>query len=112
MSRATRPSGFPERLKAARKLRGLSQAELAKRSRFQPSAISRFETGASRPSFENLRRLASSLDVLTDYLLGLVDEPTGAGAPSDPLYRDYEKLTSAQREFARKFMADLAKMKK
>lgn len=100
---------FPGRLKAARELRGLSQAELADKARFQPSAISRFETGASKPSFENLRRLAGALRVSTDYLLGLVEDPTGAApAASDPLYRKLEKLTDEQREFAGKFLDDLA----
>ena len=112
MSRATRTKGFPENLKTARELRGLSQAELAERSGFQPSAISWFETGSSKPSFDNLHRLAAALEVRTDFLLGLVDEPTGSVASTDPLYRDFEKLTSEQREFARRYVADLAKMKK
>jgi transcriptional regulator with XRE-family HTH domain len=109
---ATPPAAFTERLKAARELRGLSQAQLAERSGFQPSAISRFETGASKPSFDNLRRLAAALEVSTDFLLGLVDEPTGTAASTDPLYRDFEKLTSEQRDFARRYVADLSKMKK
>lgn len=100
---------FPKRLKAARELRGLSQAELAEKAGFQPSAISRFENGAAKPSFDNLRRLAGALRVTTDYLLGLSDEPT-ASAPeaSDPLYRKLEELTDEQRAFAEKFLSDLA----
>jgi len=118
MSPASRRSrqDFPERLKAARELRELSQAELAEKAKFQPSAISRFETGAAKPSFDNLRRLAAALRVTTDYLLGLVEEPTGAAAPGDPqaqaLYRKLESLTDEKREFAEKFLSDLAEMGK
>lgn len=103
---------FPDRLKAARERRGWSQADLAERSGFQPSAISRFETGAVKPSFDNLRRLAGGLRVSTDYLLGLVEDPTAAAPPSDPLYRKLEALTDEQRAFAEKFLEDLAEMRK
>ena len=69
------PSGaFPERLRSAREKRGLSQGELAKRAGFQASAISHFETGSRKPSFDNLRRLADALEVTTDYLLGRVTD--------------------------------------
>ncbi|MGN8546962.1 helix-turn-helix domain-containing protein [Bradyrhizobium sp. 13971] len=54
---------FPDRLKSARDLRGLNQDQLAKRSGLQGSAISHFETGTRKPSFDNLRRLADALGV-------------------------------------------------
>lgn len=104
---------FPTRLKAARELRAVSQAELADKAGFQPSAISRFEGGLVKPSFDNLKRLAGALRVTTDYLLGLSNEPTkGAPEASDPLYRQLEELTDEQREFAKKFLADLTKLGK
>ena len=103
---------FPDRLKIARERQGWTQAELAEKAGFQPSAISRFESGAAKPSFDNLRRLAAVLRVSTDYLLGLVDEPAGAAPAGDPLYRKLEELTEAQREFAEKFLEDLAAMGK
>jgi transcriptional regulator with XRE-family HTH domain len=103
---------FPQRLAKARERRGWSQAELAEKAGFQPSAISRFETGAAKPSFENLRRLARALRVPTDFLLGLVDEPTVAAQPSDALYRKLEELTDEQRAFAEKFIEDLGQLGK
>ena len=75
MEESTRPSEvFPERLRTAREKRGLSQGDLANRARFQASAISHFETGTRKPSFDNLRRLADALEVTTDYLLGRVTD--------------------------------------
>lgn len=114
MSPARRPAQpeFPGRLKSARDRQGWSQAELADKAGFQPSAISRFETGAAKPSFENLRRLAGALRVSTDYLLGLSDDPAGAAPAPDPLYRKFEELTEEQREFAAKFLDQIADMGK
>jgi transcriptional regulator with XRE-family HTH domain len=65
----------------------------------QPSAISHFETGNRKPSFDNLRRLADALDVTTDYLLGRVGE-IGATAKADRLHRDIQKLKATDRSFA------------
>jgi transcriptional regulator with XRE-family HTH domain len=92
---------FPERLKKARESRGLSQGELAQRAGLQPSAISHFESGTRKPSFDNLRRLADALDFSTDYLLGRISEPASA-ATTDQLNRDLVRMTQDDRELAEK----------
>jgi len=102
---------FTKRLNSARKLRKLNQEELAKLTKLQPSAISHFETGSRKPSFDNLRRLSDALEVTTDYLLGRTDDPHGI-IKGDTLYRDYESLTTDEREIAKDFMASLAKRSK
>jgi len=100
---------FKERLKTAREeLRKWSQSELADRSQLPPSSIAHFESGSRKPSFDTLRRLATALDVTTDYLLGRVDEP-GLAEAGDPLYRDIGKLTGRDREIAKDFLEMLAK---
>ena len=108
MPESTRPSEvFPGRLRAAREKRGLNQGELASRAGLQASAISHFETGTRKPSFDNLRRLADALDVTTDYLLGRVtDSQVLAGA--DKLYRDLDRLTANDRDIAKDFLEMLA----
>jgi len=108
MSASTPPSEiFPERLRAAREYRGLTQGQLAERAELQPSAISHFETGARKPSFDNLRLLADTLDVTTDYLLGRVDDfKSLAGA--DKLHRHYENLQQEDRKFADELITLLA----
>lgn len=100
MSESSPPSTiFPDRLRCAREYRGLTQGELAERSGLQPSAISHFETGTRKPSFDNLRLLADTLDVTTDYLLGRVAEfKELAGA--DKLHRHYNALQETDRKFA------------
>lgn len=108
MAESTRPTDvFPERLRAAREKRDLNQGELAKRAGLQGSAISHFETGARKPSFDNLRRLADALDVTTDYLLGRVTD-TEALAGADRLHRHLDRLTSDDREIAEGFLKLLA----
>ena len=99
---------FKERLKTARELRKWSQSELADRAQLPPSSIAHFEAGSRKPSFDTLRRLATALDVTTDYLLGRVDEP-GLAEAGDPLYRDIGKLTGRDRELAKDFLEMLAK---
>ena len=98
---------FPERLRRAREYRGWSQGDLAAKAKLQPSAISHFETGARKPSFDNLRLLADTLDVTTDYLLGRVAEfKELAGA--DTLHRHYNALHDADRKFADDLITHLA----
>ena len=108
MSASSPPSEvFPDRLRRAREYRGWSQGELADKASLQPSAISHFETGARKPSFDNLRLLADTLDVTTDYLLGRVAEfKELAGA--DTLHRHYSELHGADRNFADALITHLA----
>jgi transcriptional regulator with XRE-family HTH domain len=99
---------FAERLRVARDKRRLNQGDLAKRAGLQASAISHFETGTRKPSFDNLRRLADALDVTTDFLLGRVKELDGL-AGADKLHRHYDRLTSDDRDVADGLMEILAK---
>jgi transcriptional regulator with XRE-family HTH domain len=99
---------FKERLKTAREqLRRWNQSELAGKAGLPPSSIAHFETGARKPSFETLHKLANALEVTTDYLLGRVDDP-GLAEAGDPLYRDIGKLTGRDREIAKDFLEMLA----
>jgi transcriptional regulator with XRE-family HTH domain len=86
---------FRKRLKEVRELRGLNQAELAKKAGMQATAISHFETGSRAPSFDNLRRLADALNVATDYLIGRSDQLKLAGPETDNLFRGLERLSEA-----------------
>lgn len=111
MSQSSPPSPstvFPERLRTAREYRGLNQSELAVKAKMQASAISHFETGTRKPSFDNLRNLADALDVTTDYLLGRVNEFKDL-AGADRLHRHYEALDGSDRKMADDLITMLAK---
>lgn len=99
---------FPRRLKKCREIRELSQASLAKKADVPPSAISHFEAGERKPSFETLRRLAETLDVTIDFLLGRIDETEGL-MDADPLYRGFQEMNDEDRKFMQDFMEMLRK---
>jgi transcriptional regulator with XRE-family HTH domain len=94
---------FQERLRTARDLRGLSQTQLATNAGLPASSVSHFESGARKPSFDNLKRLASALDVTTDYLLGRSDTPD-ASATAGRLHRDMHKLSADDLKLTEQFV--------
>ena len=100
---------FRERLLYAREnLRQLSQTRLANESGLPPSSISHFESGARKPSFDNLKRLAAALDVTTDYLLGRSDTPDASGT-SGRLHRDMNKLSTDDLRLTQEFVEMLVR---
>lgn len=67
---------FKDRIKEMRKRYNMSQQELAERVGVTYSAIGHWERGLREPNLVMLKKIASVLDVTTDYLLGLSDEMT------------------------------------
>ena len=105
----TQTNEFSARLKHAREgLRKISQGDLAEMTGFKPAAISHFETGVRKPSFDNLKRLADALEITTDYLLGRADNPEEI-READQLYRDIKNLTSDDKAFAEKMISEMIK---
>lgn len=98
---------FKDRLRAAREKRELSQTQIAELAKMPPSSISHFESGARKPSFDNLRRIATALDVTTDYLLGRVDEMNSVGS-AQAVHRHLANLSAGDLKLADKLLAVLA----
>jgi len=63
-------STVADRIKNRRNALKLTQTVLAQEAELTSAAISQFESGARKPSFDALSKLASALRVTTDYLLG------------------------------------------
>lgn len=103
---------FSKRLQAMRSARGINQEELARKANLQPTAVSHFETGSRKPSFDNLRRLADALDTTVDYLMGRTNEPTAALPEGDQMFRHFQRLTDEDRETARNLVEYLASKKR
>ena len=61
---------FNQLLKKARKNKGLTQAEVAKKLYLSQAAYSKYETGASSPNPETLSKIAEVLEVPVSDLLG------------------------------------------
>jgi len=100
---------FTVRLQQTRELRKLNQEGLATKANLPSTAISHFETGKRKPSFDNLKKLADALEVSIDYLMGRTESMSGSQNQEAEIFRDYEKLTDEDRELARGFMENLAK---
>ena len=103
------------RLKATREARDLWQRELATLCGFGEKQIWRYENG-SDPSAEHLTIMAKVLEVSTDYLVGLVDEPDKVYVPDESLSPVERKLINAVRGGriveALKTLTDLSKSDK
>lgn len=102
---------FARRLSAAREMRKMSQGDLAEKSGLPPSSISHFEAAKRKPSFANLKRLASALEVSTDYLLGRVEDANPA-SEADVLFRNAQKLSDDDRKLALEFIRLLDQRRK
>jgi len=60
---------FKDRLKQARSAKGISQSKLADKVGVHVTNISRYERGENKPTSQVLTKLASALQVSTDYLM-------------------------------------------
>jgi transcriptional regulator with XRE-family HTH domain len=66
---------YPDRVKALRKSKGLSQAALGKMIESDSQHVLKIEHGLRRHLYvETLAKLADALDCSTDYLLGRTDK--------------------------------------
>jgi len=107
-----RNRNLPRRLKDARESRQLKQADLAKRTGLQPSAISQFETGQREPSPENLKKLADALGVSTDFLLSGSESLVVSGPQIRGVIRYAQSMSGEDLDMLHDFAALLAKKAK
>lgn len=97
-------------LRTLRKQQGLTQREVADRLGIHCTTYTKYETGASEPNFEMLRKLTELYGVSTDYLLGQISGPNtkkgklipvlgdvAAGIPIEAVTDivDYEEIDAA-----------------
>lgn len=69
----------PERVKALRRSRGLTQSELSLATQIPSHRIQRIESGGSKAEPLELAKFAELFGVTTDYLIGLTDDPRRPG---------------------------------
>ena len=80
---------FPERLATLRKEKGLTQETLAQTVGSSRIQIHRYETGASQPTLDVIRKLAVALSVTSDELIFDGAER----GPSDELRYQFEAIS-------------------
>ena len=64
------------RIEAARKLRGLSQQDLADLMGTSQAAVHRWETGARNPRVSTIKKISEACNVSMAFILGLTDNTT------------------------------------
>lgn len=64
-------SDFPNRLKLLRCEKKWTQKQLAEKLNYGYTAISNYESGKNKPSYDDLIKIAKVFNVSTDYLLGI-----------------------------------------
>lgn len=102
------------RLKHVRTLRGLKQAELAKKSGVSQASVSELETGESRsPWGTNLVRLAQTLKVSPEWLASGKGQMDGYEAPLPPeavkMAKDWLRLTPEVRSRVADMISEMVK---
>ena len=80
---------FPERVVTLRKQKNWTQQQLAEQVGVRVLQIRRYESGASQPTLDAIRRLALALGVTTDEIIFDKDER----GPDDDLRLQFEALT-------------------
>lgn len=87
------------RLKLARTKAGHTQESLAELMETNGRQIWRWENGENEPSGQIVARLAQELNVTTDYLLGLTDDPTPSDKRVEGLtYREQRIINALRNE--------------
>ena len=85
----------PGRLRLARELNSLTQAEVARRLDLTPAAVSQFESGAAQPTEATVARLSENLDVPEAFFhLPIMDTHDG-------FFRSLRRTGTADRRRAR-----------
>lgn len=90
---------FFENLKRIRIAKGYSQKEFAEKLGVGKSTYCMYESGNREPNVQTIKRISELLNVPTDELLGLDDEPMTIAA-----HFDGDEFTDAELEEIRKFV--------
>lgn len=94
---------FSERLKDLRKQAGLTQVDVAERLGVSQPAYASWERGVKKPTQENLVKIAQTLNVSVDYLVGNSEEKNDELDNIELLFRMNSKgLTKEEKEIFRK----------
>ena len=91
---------FNENLKEARLKSGISQKDLAENIGVAKSTYSLYESGKREPNVDTIKKIASSLNVSADTLLGIDNEPITLAA-----HFEGDEYTESEMEEIKNFAA-------
>ena len=86
-------SDFAKNLRKYRKRKHYTQVELGKKLNYGSTAIANYESGRNEPSFDSLIKLAETLDITIDELLGVKLK-----SEEKQLLSDFKKLNNEKKK--------------
>ncbi len=89
----------PPRLRLARRLRGITQKDLARRVEVTPAAVSQYESGVHSPTAEMVERLAVVLKCLPEFFF----RPLGIDDDVPAFFRSLRRAPKGEQDRARSF---------
>lgn len=89
---------FPERLKAYRRIHGLSQGELARQWGYVHNTVSSWESGRRKPATQDIPRLAQLLAVSVEELVQSLDATNGKSQAQRPMHSINDEEVKATQE--------------
>ncbi len=94
-------SEFSKRLKAKRMELGWTQSEFASKAGITPAAASQMEAGERNPSLAVLQKIAKTLSVSIDFLVGKSDIPNMQKAEGEwqEFHRNFIDLNESDKQF-------------
>ena len=95
-----------ERIKEIRKMKGISQEELAHMCEVSPGAVSHWENDLSRPTGTNIEKLLSALGISESTLFS----PSTEIIPSNEILRELLEVVSTFEPNAQKMFLEFAKV--
>ena len=87
-----------EKITKLKKLKGLSQVNLAETTGISRDAISKYERGDATPSVEYAKRLADALGVSLDYLVSDDDKEEVLDNDTVKRIKDIQKLPAPEKD--------------
>ena len=104
---------FSERLKDLRKQAGLTQVDVAEKLGISQPAYASWERGVKKPTQENLVKIAQTLNVSVDYLVGNSEEKNDELDNIELLFRMNSKgLTDEEKEIFKKELIEFMEERK
>lgn len=97
------------RIKEFREAQGIKQKELAAMIGIAPNTLSQYENGKREPDIETVKRMAATLNVTVDCLLGQQEKPAPSG---DELDRELIEIWNTADETERNDLLEMARMLK
>lgn len=107
---------FGDRLRAALKIKYITQKDLAKELELNYKSVNSYIAGLANPSLETLAHIARFLNISVDYFVGIIDDPRPILKVEDPYLEDvlmirryYVSMTEEQRKIILELMKIMGK---